>query len=189
LSASYVYPEHRAYALDGSLLQGAVLFNLTGGGWDVAEETLGGRIRVFLPHPAPTDLFQASMYNTTLPNSLASDSSPSIFVLAAINFYTWFLGILLCFFDWGGDSTLIRRFFFWTDWAAYLFWTTYASCCQQHRENSSHHDHYACVFRVFFPPYLVLISAYLTKYFLVGFPASTEWSNFEFLLFQDSFIP
>ena len=98
---------------------------------------------------------------------LASDSSPSIFVLAAINFYTWFLGILLCFFDWGGDSTLIRRFFFWTDWAAYLFWATCASCCQQHRENSSHHDHYACVFRVFFPPYLVLISAYLTKYFLV----------------------
>ena len=32
LGASYVYPEHRAYALDGSPLQGAVLFNLTGGG-------------------------------------------------------------------------------------------------------------------------------------------------------------
>ena len=32
LGASYVYPEHRAYALDGSPLEGAVLFNLTGGG-------------------------------------------------------------------------------------------------------------------------------------------------------------
>ena len=32
LGASYVYPEHRAYALDGSALEGAVLFNLTGGG-------------------------------------------------------------------------------------------------------------------------------------------------------------
>jgi len=32
LGASYVYPEHRAYALDGSPIEGAVLFNLTGGG-------------------------------------------------------------------------------------------------------------------------------------------------------------
>ena len=32
LGASYVYPEHRAYALDGTPLDGAVLFNLTGGG-------------------------------------------------------------------------------------------------------------------------------------------------------------
>ena len=32
LGASYVYPEHRAYALDGSPLEEAVLFNLTGGG-------------------------------------------------------------------------------------------------------------------------------------------------------------
>ena len=32
LGASYVYPEHRAYALDGSPLEGAVLFNLTGSG-------------------------------------------------------------------------------------------------------------------------------------------------------------
>ncbi len=32
LGASYVYPEHSAYALDGSPLVKAVLFNLTGGG-------------------------------------------------------------------------------------------------------------------------------------------------------------
>lgn len=32
LGSSYVYPEQHAYALDGSLLPGAVLFNLTGGG-------------------------------------------------------------------------------------------------------------------------------------------------------------
>ena len=115
----------------------------------------------------PRLISSASMYSTTLSNSFSFRFFPSIFVLAAINFYTWFLGILLCFFDWGGDSTQIRRFFFWTDRAAYLFWATCASCCQQHRENCSHHDHYACVFRVFFPPYLVLISAYLTKYFLV----------------------
>ena len=39
--------------------------------------------------------------------------------------YTWFLGILLCFFDWGGDSTLIRRFFFWAP--RYLLWVIDAS--------------------------------------------------------------
>lgn len=32
LGSSYVYPEHRAYALDGSPLEGAVLFNLSSGG-------------------------------------------------------------------------------------------------------------------------------------------------------------
>ena len=32
LGSSYVYPEHRAYALDGSPLEGAVLFNLSGRG-------------------------------------------------------------------------------------------------------------------------------------------------------------
>jgi 2,3-bisphosphoglycerate-independent phosphoglycerate mutase len=32
LGASYVYPEQRAYALDGSALERATLFNLTGGG-------------------------------------------------------------------------------------------------------------------------------------------------------------
>ena len=45
LGASYVYPEHRAYALDGSPLEGAVLFNLTGGGaraLDVRVPMAGG---------------------------------------------------------------------------------------------------------------------------------------------------
>jgi len=37
LGASYVYPEYRAYALDGSPLEGAVLFNLTGGGARVLD--------------------------------------------------------------------------------------------------------------------------------------------------------
>ncbi len=37
LGASYVYPEYRAYALDGSLLPGDVLFNLTGGGARVLD--------------------------------------------------------------------------------------------------------------------------------------------------------
>ncbi len=32
LGSSYIYPEHRAYALDGSPLEGAVLFNLSGSG-------------------------------------------------------------------------------------------------------------------------------------------------------------
>jgi len=32
LGSSYVYPEHNAYALDGSPLNKAVLFNLTGAG-------------------------------------------------------------------------------------------------------------------------------------------------------------
>ena len=37
LGASYVYPEHSAYALDGSPLGSAVLFNLTGGGARVID--------------------------------------------------------------------------------------------------------------------------------------------------------
>jgi hypothetical protein len=37
LGASYVYPEHHAYALDGSPLEGSVLFNLTGGGARAVE--------------------------------------------------------------------------------------------------------------------------------------------------------
>ena len=37
LGSSYVYPEHRAYALDGSPLEGAVLFNLSGGATRVVD--------------------------------------------------------------------------------------------------------------------------------------------------------
>ncbi len=37
LGSSYVYPEQRAYALDGSPLEGAVLFNLTSGGARVLD--------------------------------------------------------------------------------------------------------------------------------------------------------
>ena len=40
LGASYVYPEHSAYALDGSPLQAAVLFNLTGGGARAVDVTV-----------------------------------------------------------------------------------------------------------------------------------------------------
>jgi 2,3-bisphosphoglycerate-independent phosphoglycerate mutase len=40
LGASYVYPEHNAYALDGSPLQKAVLFNLTGGGARAVDVTV-----------------------------------------------------------------------------------------------------------------------------------------------------
>ncbi|OPY43266.1 MAG: phosphoglyceromutase [Methanosaeta sp. PtaU1.Bin016] len=37
LGASYVYPEHNAYALDGTLLKKALLFNLTGSGARVVD--------------------------------------------------------------------------------------------------------------------------------------------------------
>jgi len=37
LGSSYIYPEHRAYALDGSPLEGAVLFNLSGGATRVVD--------------------------------------------------------------------------------------------------------------------------------------------------------
>lgn len=37
LGSSYVYPEHSAYALDGSALGAAILFNLTGGGARVVD--------------------------------------------------------------------------------------------------------------------------------------------------------
>jgi hypothetical protein len=40
LGSSYVYPEHSAYALDGSALQKAVLFNLTGGGARAVDVTV-----------------------------------------------------------------------------------------------------------------------------------------------------
>jgi hypothetical protein len=40
LGASYVYPEHSAYALDGSPLGRAVLFNLTGGGARAVDVTV-----------------------------------------------------------------------------------------------------------------------------------------------------
>ena len=40
LGASYVYPEHSAYALDGSPLQKAVLFNLTGSGARAVDVTV-----------------------------------------------------------------------------------------------------------------------------------------------------
>jgi hypothetical protein len=40
LGASYVYPEQSAYALDGSALQKAVLFNLTGGGARAVDVTV-----------------------------------------------------------------------------------------------------------------------------------------------------
>ena len=37
LGSSYVYPEHRAYALDGSPLESAVIFNLSGGATRVVD--------------------------------------------------------------------------------------------------------------------------------------------------------
>ena len=40
LGASYVYPEHSAYALDGSPLGRAVLFNLTGSGARAVDVTV-----------------------------------------------------------------------------------------------------------------------------------------------------
>ncbi len=48
LGSSYVYPEHRAYALDGSLLQSALLFNLTGSGARILD------VRVPIPETTPS---------------------------------------------------------------------------------------------------------------------------------------
>jgi hypothetical protein len=77
LGASYVYPEHRAYALDGSPLEGAVLFNLTGGGARVVE------VRVPVPETTQSHGILITGYSGTDPDNLG----PTIFDAARANGY------------------------------------------------------------------------------------------------------
>jgi hypothetical protein len=72
LGASYVYPEHRAYALDGSPINGAVLFNLTGGGARAVD------VRV----PVPETTKSHSVLITGDPAANPDRLGPTIFDLA-----------------------------------------------------------------------------------------------------------
>lgn len=77
LGASYVYPEQRAYALDGSALEGAVLFNLTGGGARAID------VRVPVPETTKSHSVLLTGNSGTNPNRLG----PTIFDAARANGY------------------------------------------------------------------------------------------------------
>jgi hypothetical protein len=69
LGASYVYPEHSAYALDGTPLGGAVLFNLTGGGARAVD------VRVPVPETSKSHSILVTGSSSTDPEALG----PTIF--------------------------------------------------------------------------------------------------------------
>ncbi len=69
LGASYVYPEQRAYALDGSPIGGAVLFNLTGGGARAID------VRVPVPETTKSHSVLLTGHSGADPDNL----SPTIF--------------------------------------------------------------------------------------------------------------
>jgi len=77
LGASYVYPEHRAYALDGAPLEGAVLFNLTGGGARALD------VRVPVPETTKSHSVLITGNSGTNPDRLG----PTIFDAARANGY------------------------------------------------------------------------------------------------------
>lgn len=77
LGASYVYPEHRAYALDGSPLDGAVLFNLTGGGARAVD------VQVPVPETTKSHSVLITGNSGTDPDNLG----PTIFDVARANGY------------------------------------------------------------------------------------------------------
>jgi 2,3-bisphosphoglycerate-independent phosphoglycerate mutase len=77
LGASYVYPEHHAYALDGSPIDGAVLFNLTGGGARAVD------VRVPVPETTKSHSVLITGNSGTNPDRLG----PTIFDLAHVEGY------------------------------------------------------------------------------------------------------
>lgn len=77
LGASYVYPEQRAYALDGSAIEGAVLFNLTGGGARAID------VRVPVPETTKSHSVLITGNSGTNPDRLG----PTIFDAARANGY------------------------------------------------------------------------------------------------------
>ena len=66
LGSSYVYPEHCAYALDGSALPGAVLFNLTGSGARAVD------VRVPVPETTKSHSILITGNAETNPNQLST---------------------------------------------------------------------------------------------------------------------
>jgi len=77
LGASYVYPEHRAYALDGTPIEGAVLFNLTGGGARAID------VRVPVPETTQSHSVLITGNSAANPDHLG----PTIFDAARANGY------------------------------------------------------------------------------------------------------
>jgi hypothetical protein len=77
LGASYVYPEHRAYALDGSPIEGAVLFNLTGRGARAVD------VRVPVPETTKSHSVLITGDSATNPDRLG----PTIFDAARASGY------------------------------------------------------------------------------------------------------
>ena len=77
LGSSYVYPEHRAYALDGSALEGAILFNLTGGGARAID------VRVPVPETTQSHSILITGNSAANPDHLG----PTIFDAARANGY------------------------------------------------------------------------------------------------------
>jgi hypothetical protein len=93
LGASYVYPEHHAYALDGSPLEGMVLFNLTGRGARAVE------VRVPVPETTKSHSVLITGNSATNPDRLGT----TIFDLARASGY-------LCLAVLGrGDSMPVLR--------------------------------------------------------------------------------
>jgi hypothetical protein len=66
LGASYVYPEHHAYALDGAPLEGSVLFNLTGRGARAVE------VRVPVPETTKSHSVLITGNSATNPDRLGT---------------------------------------------------------------------------------------------------------------------
>ncbi|MHB8117216.1 MAG: alkaline phosphatase family protein [Methanothrix sp.] len=94
LGASYVYPEHRAYALDGSPIDGAVLFNLTGGGARAID------VRVPVPETTQSHSILITGNSGTDPDHLG----PTVFDVARANCY-----LCLAVLERGDSMTVLQE--------------------------------------------------------------------------------
>ncbi|MDD1760969.1 MAG: alkaline phosphatase family protein [Methanothrix sp.] len=94
LGASYVYPEHCAYALDGSSLPGAVLFNLTGTGARAVD------VRV----PVPETTKSHSVLITGNADANPDHLGPTIFDAARADGY-----LCLAVFERGDAMPVLRE--------------------------------------------------------------------------------
>jgi len=94
LGASYVYPEHSAYALDGTPLGEAVLFNLTGGGARAVD------VRVPVPETTKSHSILVTGSSSADPEALG----PTIFDAARENGY-----LCLAVLERGDSMELLQK--------------------------------------------------------------------------------
>jgi 2,3-bisphosphoglycerate-independent phosphoglycerate mutase len=94
LGASYVYPEHRAYALDGTALEGAILFNLTGGGARAID------VRVPVPETTQSHSILITGNSAANPDRLG----PTVFDAARANGY-----LCLAVLERGDSMTVLQE--------------------------------------------------------------------------------